>query len=248
MSVWTAIHSLVSRPSSGAAHLKGVPPYSSWANIAGETSLRWAPANAGEPHIVRSIRCATVVLRCWPIRTRRLRTQGRQRTNMTDDQCWDTQVHGCVPAVYCAANLLGLASSLAHDWATASLFHVSTPVLVHSLLRVARTATEVALLRWASVLVVCGDCGRDGRQLRRSHCFKPSRIMLWGSKPVSRPRLHSTLFISLPCGRSANAGDSHHGTHSVCRRSVVRWRLFRSTPAACATSGMAGSKPPLHSS
>jgi hypothetical protein len=70
----------------------------------------------------------------------------------------------CVPVVYCVANLRGLASSFARDWVTASLVHVSTSVLVHSLLRVARTAKESASLRWPAVLVDCGDCCRDDRQ------------------------------------------------------------------------------------
>jgi hypothetical protein len=34
--------------------------------------------------------------------------------------------------------------------------------------------------------------------VRRTLCFKPSRILSWGSKPVSRTRLQSTLITSLP--------------------------------------------------
>jgi hypothetical protein len=85
MSRWTAIHSLVSRPSGGAAHLKLFPPCYSRAIVAGEASLRCPPANADEAPVVRSIQLAAVVLRCWPIRTLRLRTQGHQPTNTTDD-------------------------------------------------------------------------------------------------------------------------------------------------------------------
>jgi hypothetical protein len=34
--------------------------------------------------------------------------------------------------------------------------------------------------------------------VRRTHCYKPSRTLSWGSKPVSRPRLHCALVICLP--------------------------------------------------
>jgi hypothetical protein len=34
--------------------------------------------------------------------------------------------------------------------------------------------------------------------VRRTHCFNPSHILSWGSKPVSRVRPHSRLVISLP--------------------------------------------------
>jgi hypothetical protein len=34
--------------------------------------------------------------------------------------------------------------------------------------------------------------------VRRTRCFKPSRILSWGRMPVSRTRLHSVHIISLP--------------------------------------------------
>jgi hypothetical protein len=51
----------------------------------------------------------------------------------------------------------------------------------------------VQLLWWFVVIVVALVAS-----VRQTRCFKPSRILSWGSKPVSRPRLHSTLIISLP--------------------------------------------------
>jgi hypothetical protein len=75
--------------------------------------------------------------------------------------------------VHCAANLRGLASSFAHHWATASLLlHASTLVLVHSLLRVARTAKESVYLRWPVVPVVCGDSCREDRQRAPNPLFQ----------------------------------------------------------------------------
>jgi hypothetical protein len=131
MSEWTAIDPLVSRPSGCAAQLKVVPLCCSRPIVAGEPSRRCCPANADEAPLVRSNQLATVVLGCWPIRTPRLRTQGHQRTSKIDLRYCDAKVFGCVAVVYCAANLRGLARSFAHVWATASLFHVSTSVLVH---------------------------------------------------------------------------------------------------------------------
>jgi hypothetical protein len=164
MSGWTAIHSLLSTPGGCAAHLKGLSPCFARANGADEAALRCSPANAAKAPLVRSIQWASAVLRYWPIRTRRLRTQGHQRTNTTDGPCWNAKVLGCVPVVYCAANRRGLTSLFAHDSATASLLHVSTSVFVHSLFRVARTAKVSALVRWQAVPVVCGDSCRDDRQ------------------------------------------------------------------------------------
>jgi hypothetical protein len=183
--------------------LKGVPPCCARANVAGEASCRCSPANAGEALVVRSIQSAGDVLRCWPIRTRRLRTQGHQRTNMTDVPFWDAKVLGCVPVVYCAANLRGLASLFAHDWATASLLHVSTSAVVHSPLRVVRTAKEPASMRWPAVLVVCGDCCRDDRQR--------------APNPQSQTFAH-TVAASLG---SATAQHTHHQLSNVIDRRTL---------------------------
>jgi hypothetical protein len=172
MSGWAAIHSLVSSPSVGAAHLKVAPPCCSRANVAGEASRRCSPANADEAPLLRSIQLASAVLRHWPIQIRHLRSQGHQRTNTTNVPCWDAKVLGCVPVVHCAANVRGLASSFAHDWATASLLHVSASVLVHSLLLVARTAKESALARWPVAPVVRDDCCRDDRQRAPNPLFQ----------------------------------------------------------------------------
>jgi hypothetical protein len=49
-------------------------------------------------------------------------------------------------------------------------------------------------LSWLLVVIVVAMIA----SVRRIHCFKPSRILSWGSKPVSRPRVHSILIISLP--------------------------------------------------
>jgi hypothetical protein len=172
MSLRTAIHTLVSRPTACAAHLKVVLPSCSLSGVACAVACHCSPANADEAPVVRSLQLATAVLRCWPIRTLRLRTQGHQRTNTTDVPCWDAKVLGCVPAVHCAANLRGLASSFAHDWATASLLHVSNSVLVHSLLHVARTAKYSAFVRCLDVPVVCGYCCRDDRQRAPNTLFR----------------------------------------------------------------------------
>jgi hypothetical protein len=51
----------------------------------------------------------------------------------------------------------------------------------------------VQLFRWFLVKVVAVIAS-----VRRTHCFKPSHILSWGRKPVSRMRLHSTLISSLP--------------------------------------------------
>jgi hypothetical protein len=68
-------------------------------------------------------------------------------------------------------------------------------VLVHSLLHVATAAKESASV---ADLVVCVDCCRDDRQRAPNPLFQISLILSWGSKPVSRTRLHCTLIISLP--------------------------------------------------
>jgi hypothetical protein len=165
--------------------MKFAPPYFAPANVAAQTSRRCSPANADEAHIVRSIQWATVVLRCWPIRTRRLRTQGHQPTNTTDGQCWVAKVLGCVPAVYCAANLRGLAGSFTPDWATAALLHVSTPALVHSLLRAEMTAKESACVHCPAGLVDCGDCYRDDRQRVPNPLFQTFAYTVVGQQQAS---------------------------------------------------------------
>jgi hypothetical protein len=162
VSGWTAIHSLWSRPSGGAAHLKVDAPCGSLANVSGEASCHCSPANADDAPLVRSFQLATEVR--WPIPKHPLRTHGHQRTNTTDVPCLGAKGLGCVPVVHCMANLRGLASSFAHDWAMAAPLHVATSVLVHSLFRVARTAKESGLVRYPAGLVACSDSCRDDHQ------------------------------------------------------------------------------------
>jgi hypothetical protein len=179
--------------------------------LTGEASCRCSPANAYEVPLVHWIERASMVLRCWPIRTRRLRTQGHQRTNSVP--CWDAKVLECVLVVDCAVNVRGLASSFAHDWATASMFHVSASVLVHSLLRVARTAKESDLMRWPAVPVVCSDCRRDDRQRAPNPLFQTFAHTAVGQE------------ASLA---SATAEHTHHQLASLIDRRTLATRALDS--------------------
>jgi hypothetical protein len=219
---WTAIHSLLSRPSGGAAHLTVVPPCFFRTIVAGEASCRCSPTNADEAPLVRSIQSASVVLGCWPIRTRRLRTQRHQGTNTTNVSCWDAKVLGCVPVLCCVANLRGLPSSFSHDWATAALLHVSIPVLVHSILRVATAAKEPALVRWLAVVVCCGDCCRDQCQRAPNLQLQTFAHTVVGRQPslayATAHRIHHQLAYLVDRGTLE--------THSIGLVGCVVVRLF----------------------